>query len=226
MYPIIAPSLLAADQMRMYEQIKLLENTGITQLHIDFMDGIFVPNVSFCLPFLESLRGITTQILDVHLMVEAPIRFVERVREAGADIITFNIEAAENPIKTLEKIKKTGAKAGVVIKQETPLAVITKEIEALSDVIQIMSVTPGLFHMPQPFLSESIEKLKALFLMRAHNGSSYAIEIDGGINIENLEMVLQAGADIVVIGSAIFRGDTARNIKMYKEVFLQYHRGE
>lgn len=210
MRAILAPSILAADHAHLHRQVKEAEQAGVQYLHVDMMDGVFVPGISFSLPLLQSLRRDTHLTLDVHMMVQDPIRFLPQVRKAGADVISINYEADDKPSKTLDNIRGLGAKAGIVLNPETPLSVLNDSLLMKADVVQLMSVAPGV--PDQAFLPETVDKLESLARLRQSTGHEFAIEVDGGILPENVGLVLRAGAEIIVSGGGVFKGDIGENI--------------
>lgn len=215
----LAPSILAADFNKLGEQIKLIETSGVPYLHIDVMDGNFVPSISFGLPVIASIRKNTELIFDVHLMIEEPIRYLEEFKAAGADIITVHVEACKDLKKTIAKIKELGLKVGVTLKPATSLETLTDIITEI-DMVLIMSVNPGFGG--QAFLPESLQKIRDLKAMAKQNGVSFDIEVDGGITADNVADVLEAGANVIVSGTSIFSGDMKDNINKYQKIFNKY----
>ena len=216
---ILAPSILAADFKKLGEQMKLTEENGAEYLHFDVMDGMFVPSISFGIPVLQSIRDATGQVKDVHLMIQEPVRYVEAFKEAGADILTVHLEACEDTAATIEKIHACGMKAGLSICPETDV----KEVGQLLDKIEmllIMSVHPGFGG--QKFIPESLDRIRAVRQMADERGLSLDIEVDGGIYLTNVREVLDAGANVIVAGSAVFGGDPAVNTKEFMEIMKNY----
>ena len=201
MEKILAPSILAADIMRLGEQIEAVKNAGAKYLHIDVMDGMFVPALSYGMCVVESIRKSCDMVLDVHLMIVEPERYVARFAEAGADIVTFHYEATYDPRGCIEMIRKAGAKAGVSIKPATSVEVL-RDILPLVDLVLVMSVEPGFGG--QSFIPASIGKIEALRAMARELGLQTVIEVDGGISSHNAREVYQAGADVLVAGNAVF----------------------
>ena len=197
----IAPSLLAADFCRLGEEIREMEEAGADLLHIDVMDGHFVPNLTIGVPVVASLKGATRLPLDVHLMINNPRQFVEPFARAGADIITFHIEVTSKPKEILKIIKSYGVKAGLVLNPPTPLAKVESVLNGL-DMVLLMTVNPGFGG--QDFMPEVLPKIRELRKMSEERRLPLDIEVDGGINRETARQVISAGANILVAGTAIF----------------------
>ncbi len=199
----IAPSILSADFARLAEDIAAVKEGGATVLHVDVMDGRFVPNITIGLPVVKSLRKATDMIIDCHLMIEEPSRYASRFVEAGADMVSVHIEADIHLHRTLSSIREAGGKAGIAINPGTPVALL-EEALAHSDFVLLMSVNPGFGG--QKFIPTSIDKLRRLRAMIKERGLETRIEIDGGIDSKNIAEVVDAGAEIIVAGSAIYGG--------------------
>ena len=216
---ILAPSILAADFNNLGEEMKKTERNGALYIHFDVMDGMFVPSISFGMPVLKSIHDTTEQIMDAHLMVQEPIRYIEAFKEAGADIVTIHLEACENVEETIAKIRECGMKVGLSICPETS----EKEVEHLLskvDMLLVMSVHPGFGG--QKFIPESLDKILAIRKMITEQGLNVDIQVDGGIYLTNVREVLDAGANIIVAGSAVFNGDAAQNTKEFMEILKSY----
>lgn len=216
---ILAPSILAADFTVLGEQMKLTADNGAKYLHFDVMDGMFVPSISFGMPVLKSIHNVTDQVMDAHLMVQEPIRYIEAFKEAGADIVTVHLEACEDIEATIAKIRECGMKVGLSICPETD----EKEVESLLakvDMLLVMSVHPGFGG--QKFIPESLDKIRAIRAMIDSQKLDVDIQVDGGIYLTNVKEVLDAGANIIVAGSAVFKGDPAQNTKEFMEILNAY----
>lgn len=216
---IMAPSILSADFKALGEQMKLTEENGAKYLHFDVMDGMFVPSISFGMPVLKSIHSATNQVMDAHLMVQEPIRYVEDFKNAGADIVTVHLEACEDIEATIAKIRECGMKAGLSICPETEAEAVEGLLSKI-DMLLVMSVHPGFGG--QKFIPESLDKIKAIRKMITEQGLSVDIQVDGGIYLTNVREVLDAGANIIVAGSAVFKGDPAENTKAFMEILKDY----
>jgi len=199
--PEVAPSILSADFARLGEQIDSLKEAGCRLLHLDVMDGHFVPNITIGVPVVRSLRQATDLLLDCHLMIAEPDRYVEAFAEAGADMISVHQEATPHLDRTLAAIRAAGAGAGVVLNPATPVATLSEVLGQVAFVL-VMSVNPGFGG--QKFIPGALTKLEQLRAWRADHGLDFRLEVDGGIGVENIGDVVRAGADIVVAGTSIF----------------------
>lgn len=209
----IAPSILAADFNRLGEQIQTLEQNQIELLHIDVMDGMFVPSISFGMPVIAAIRRESRLFFDVHLMVQEPIRYVEEFARAGADSITVHVEACRDVSGTLEKIQSLGRKTAITLNPETPVEALFPYLPMV-DMVLVMSVRPGFGG--QKFMPDSLDKVRCLDQLRKAQNWRYSIEIDGGITHDNLREAAAAGVDILVAGTAVFDGNIAENIKLMR----------
>ncbi len=212
----LAPSILAADFNILGEQISSLEQSGATYLHIDVMDGVFVPSISFGMPLITSIRKKSKLIFDVHLMIEEPIRYLEDFKEAGADIVTVHAEACKHLHRTVTRIKELGMKAGVSINPATGLNQLEYILDDV-DMILIMTVNPG--YGGQAFIPSSLGKIKQLKEMIQKTGKEIDIEVDGGITVQNVGEVIGAGANVIVAGTSVFRGNITDNIAGFMKKF-------
>lgn len=219
MKQILAPSILSADFKKLGEQMELCEKNGAEYLHFDVMDGMFVQNISFGIPVLESIKGSTGMIMDVHLMIEEPIRYAESFAKAGADILTVHYEACKDVQATLDKIHACGIKAGLTIKPGTPVEVLRPYLDQ-AEMFLIMSVEPG--QGGQGFIPESLDKIRELREMLEERGLVTDIEVDGGIKADNVAEVAKAGANVMVAGSAVFKGDIGANVSEFMEILKKY----
>lgn len=216
---VLAPSILSADFKVLGEQLKVTEAAGAEYIHFDVMDGIFVPSISFGMPVLSCIKGYTSQILDAHLMITEPIRYVEEFAKAGADIITVHLEACEDLQATIDKIHAVGVKAGISIKPKTPVEAFVPYLDQ-ADMFLVMSVEPGFGG--QAFIPESLDRIRELRKMLDEKGLKTDIEVDGGIYHANVAEVLDAGANIMVSGSGIFKGDIRKNTEEFMEILKSH----
>lgn len=204
---LIAPSILSADFGHLAADIDMINNTEADWLHVDVMDGVFVPNISFGPGIIKVMKSHSKLPLDVHLMIERPERYIEIFRDAGADHISVHAEACTHLHRTIQQIKATGAKAGVAINPHTPVNVVENLLEDI-DIIILMSVNPGFGG--QKFIYQTINKIRQLKEMIITANSDALIEIDGGVGLQNAESILQAGADVLVAGNSIFKTENPK----------------
>ncbi|MDO4432779.1 MAG: ribulose-phosphate 3-epimerase [Aerococcaceae bacterium] len=197
----IAPSMLSADFAKLAQEIQEIEQAGADYLHIDIMDGTFVPNISFGPLVFGAIRAQSNLVFDCHLMIQQPERYIDAVAQAGADIITIHVEATQHLHRALQQIQATGKKCGVVINPATPVSLIEPVLEMV-DMVLVMTVNPGFGG--QAFIPSTLDKIRQLAHIRTERGYHYEIEVDGGINAETAPLVLEAGADVLVAGSYIF----------------------
>ena len=199
---IIAPSLLAADFLNLGKACDMLNESEAAWFHLDVMDGSFVPNISYCLPIIEQIKKTTTKVMDVHLMIVHPEKYIADFKKAGADVLTVHYEACPHLHSTLQQIKAQGMKAGVALNPHTPIDVL-KDLIFEIDVVCIMSVNPGFGG--QKFIPHTYEKVKALKQLIIEHKASTFIEIDGGVTLENAAALVAAGADVLVAGTTVFK---------------------
>ena len=207
---ILSPSILAADFGKLAEQIKITEENGAKYLHLDVMDGTFVPSISFGMPVIKSLRKYSNQVFDVHLMIDSPERYLEDFKAAGADIITVHTEATKHLHRTVTRIRELGLKAGISLNPATPTSAIELVLSEI-DMVLIMSVNPGFGG--QKFIPFTLDKIRKLREM----APNIDIEVDGGVNKDNVAELVKAGANVLVAGTAVFGVDIAENTKFMIE---------
>ena len=213
---LIAPSVLAADFSNLRKDFDLINQSEADWYHVDVMDGRFVPNISFGMDIIKTMKSMAEKPLDVHLMIVEPEKYIERFREAGADVITVHYEACPHLHRTIQQIQATGAKAGVALNPHTPVSVLENVIEQL-DLVCLMSVNPGFGG--QKFIYQTIPKVRQLHEMITVKNSNCMIEIDGGVGLQNAQSLLAAGANVLVAGSAVFKSeDPLKTIQRMKAI--------
>lgn len=211
----LSPSILSADFTKLGEQVKLVDEAGADYIHLDVMDGKFVPNITFGMTVIEAVRKVTDKPLDVHLMIEEPIRFLPELKAAGADIVTVHAESCTHLHRTISRIRELDMKAGVALNPATSVSILNYIFDDI-DLALIMSVNPGF--AGQAFIPAVMDKIKRIHKIADDKGlKNLDIEVDGGITLNNVSMVIDAGANVVVAGSAVFNGDPEKNVKEFKK---------
>ena len=216
---ILAPSVLAADFSRLGEEVQKVAEAGAKYIHLDVMDGMFVPSISFGMPVIEKLRGCTDAVFDVHMMVEEPGRYIQDMKKAGADLICVHQEACKHLDRTINQIKEAGCKAAVALNPATPVETLSCILDQV-DMFLIMSVNPGFGG--QKFIPYTVEKIKKLRRMLDEAGLKTDIQVDGGVSAVNVRTLIEAGANVFVAGSAVFKNDSAANVKEFLGIFEEY----
>ena len=211
---ILSPSILAADFSRLGEQIREVEHAGARYLHIDVMDGVFVPDISLLDPVILSVRKCSDIFFDVHLMIDRPERYIKEFADCGANLINFHVEATQDIVGTIQKIRFLGKKVGITISPETPASAVEPYLK-LVDMVLVMTVKPGFGG--QKLIPRCLDKVREVRAMALEKGLNIDIEVDGGIRVDNVELVLEAGANVIVAGSAIFQNRISDNVARFLE---------
>ena len=215
----IAPSLLSADFANLQRDVEMLNASEAAMLHLDVMDGVFVPNISFGFPVMKAISAYARKPLDAHLMIVDPQRYISQVRDCGCAIMTVHAEACTHLHRVIQQIRDAGMKASVALNPATPLVMI-EEVIADLDMVLLMSVNPGFGG--QKFIPESLDKIRNIRRMIREQGLTVDIQVDGGIYLSNVSEVLDAGANVIVAGSAVFHGDPGKNTKDFMEILRRY----
>lgn len=212
----LSPSILSADFAKLGEDVKRIDNAGCDWIHIDVMDGIFVPNISFGMPVVKAIRKCTDKFFDVHLMIEEPIKYVKEFKEAGAEMLTIHVEACEDVQATIDAIHEAGMKAGLALNPETAIDEVVPFMDKV-EMILVMTVHPGFGG--QSYIDECTDKVEVANAIITEYNYNTLIQVDGGITLDNVHIPIEAGANVIVAGSAVYKGDVEKNITDFKSEF-------
>ena len=212
---ILSPSILAADFSKLGEQIRIADEAGAEYIHIDVMDGLFVPSISFGFPIIQSIRPITDKFFDVHLMIEEPERYIDQFAEVGSNSLTIHVEACRCMIDTLLKIKGKGMRTGISLHPQTPIESVYPYLDYVNQVL-VMTVNTGFGG--QKYLDSCTQKITAVRNEINRRGLAVDVAVDGGVNLQNVEMILNAGANVIISGSSVFKGDIRENVAKFMDI--------